>query len=119
MTGRDALGKIIAPFLTHGIYKDEAEVLEALARDYVRRHIDRYAARAAQFRSLYGTAVDRFGERVRALCAGTGDIAALADLPRPEQIVRAEDDLEEWEAAERFLARWQGVQKDLEHAAAA
>jgi hypothetical protein len=43
----------------------------------------------------------------------------LAHLTKPAQIVQVEDDLEEWEAAERFLARWQAVETDLHNAAAA
>jgi hypothetical protein len=43
----------------------------------------------------------------------------LSELGKAQQIVRAEDDLEEWEAAEQYLARWQAVQADLHDAAAA
>jgi hypothetical protein len=43
----------------------------------------------------------------------------LARLDKAAQIVQAEDDLEEWEAAERFLGRWQAVEADLQDAAAA
>jgi len=58
-------------------------------------------------------------DQVRALCGAGGEIAALAHLAKAAQIVQAEDDLEEWEAAERFLARWQAVETDLRNAAAA
>jgi hypothetical protein len=51
--------------------------------------------------------------------SGRGEIAALARLDNAAQIVQAEDDLEEWEAAERFLGRWQAVEADLQDAAAA
>jgi hypothetical protein len=40
-------------------------------------------------------------------------------LDRREQIVRAEDDLEEWLAAEELLAPWQAVKEDLQNASAA
>jgi hypothetical protein len=116
---RDAVNKIITPFLVHGICKNEAEALAMLARDYAQRQVQRYGERVAHFRSVYQTSVEHFGAQVRALCAGTGQIPALAHLPRASQVVQAEDDLEEWEAAERFLARWQAVETDLHNAAAA
>ena len=119
MGERDAIDKIIAPFLIHGIFKTEAEALGMLARDYVRRQMNRYAGRVRHFRSFYQTSVEQFADQVRALCGGCGQIAALAHLGRSAQIVQAEDDLEEWEAAERFLARWQAVETDLHNAAAA
>ena len=34
MSGPEAVKKIVAPFLTHGICKDEAEALKMLADDY-------------------------------------------------------------------------------------
>jgi hypothetical protein len=116
---RDAVNKIITPFLVHGICKTEAEALGMIARDYVQRQVTRYAERVAYFQSLYQTSREQFADQVRALCSGRGDIAALAHLDRVAQVVQAEDDLEEWEAAERFLARWQAVQTDLHNAAAA
>ncbi|HXG19678.1 MAG TPA: hypothetical protein VNN62_11480 [Methylomirabilota bacterium] len=36
-----------------------------------------------------------------------------------EQMMQAEDDLEEWQAAEELLAHWRAVEADLRHAAAA
>ena len=39
MSDVDAVKKIIAPFLTHGICKDEAEALKMLAKDYVQRQV--------------------------------------------------------------------------------
>ena len=119
MSERDAVNKIITPFLVHGICKTEAEALGMLARDYAERQVHRYADRVTHFRAVYQTSVQQFADQVRALCGGTGQIPALAHLAKPAQIVQAEDDLEEWEAAERFLARWQAVETDLHNAAAA
>jgi len=39
--------------------------------------------------------VERFAQQVMALCQGTGQIHTLEHLERPEQIMQAEDDLEE------------------------
>jgi hypothetical protein len=119
VSGQDAVEKILAPFLVHGICKSEAEALSMLARDYAQRQMQRYAERVAHFRSLYQTSVEQFAGQVGALCGGRGEIAALARLDTAAQVVQAEDDLEEWEAAERFLARWQAVEADLQDAAAA
>jgi hypothetical protein len=116
MTELDAVKKIVAPFLTHGICRDEAEALKMLADDYVKRQVGRYQERAAHFRSFYQTSVEQFAEQVAALCQGSGRVSALANLDRQQQIVRAEDDLEEWQAAEQFLARWQAVEADLQNA---
>ena len=116
---QEAVDKIITPFLVHGICKTEAEALGMLARDYVHRQVNRYAERVRHFRSLYQASVEQFADQVRALCSGRGNIAMLAYLDTAAQIVQAEDDLEEWEAAERFLARWQAVETDLHNAAAA
>src|SRR3989338_235960 len=112
----DAVKKIVAPFLTHGICKDEAEALKMLAEDYVQRQVRRYEERAEHFRSFYRTSVEQFAEQVAALCQGSGRVSALANLDRQQQIVRAEDDLEEWQAAEQFLARWHAVETDLQNA---
>jgi Family of unknown function (DUF6516) len=103
----DLLKKIIIPFLIHGICKDEAEALRMLAKDYVRRQVQRYDERVQHFRAFYQTSVERVARQVTALCWGTGRMPALGHLDRREQIVQAEDDLEEGQAAEEFLARWQ------------
>ena len=116
MTELDAVKKIVAPFLTHGICRDEAEALKMLADDYVKRQVGRYQERAAHFRSFYRTSVEQFAKQVAALCQGSGGVSALANLDRQQQIVRAEDDLEEWQAAEQFLTRWQAVETDLQNA---
>jgi len=115
----DPVKKIIAPFLTHGICKSEAEALQMLAKDYVQRQVRRYAERAEHFRAFYQTSVEQFAQQVTALCQATGQILALEHLDRHEQLMQAEDDLEEWQAAEQFLTRWQAVEADLQHAAAA
>ena len=115
----DPVKKILAPFLIHGICKDEAEALQMLAEDYAQRQVKRYAERVEHFRTFYQTSVEQFAQHVAALCAGVAQIPSLAHLDRPEQIMQVEDDLEEWQAAEQFLARWQAVETDLQHAAAA
>jgi len=115
----DPVKKIIAPFVTHGICKNEAEVLRMLATDYVQRQVRRYAERVEHFRSRYQTSVEQFTRQVAALCNGTLQIPVLDHLDRHEQLMQAEDDLEEWQAAEQFLARWQAVEADLRHAATA
>ena len=48
----DMVKKIIDPFLTHGICKDEAEALNMLAKDYVQRQVSRYQERVEHFRSF-------------------------------------------------------------------
>ena len=53
------------------------------------------------------------------MCQGVEQIPALRALERHEQIMQAEDDLEEWQAAEQFLTRWQAVEEDLQHASTA
>ena len=63
--------------------------------------------------------MEQFAQQVMALCQGIGQIPALSHLDRQEQIVRAEDDLEEWQAAEQYLTRWRAVEADLQHAATA
>jgi hypothetical protein len=119
VTERDAVSKIITPFLVHGICKTEDEALGMLARDYAQRQVNHYAERVTGFRSVYQMSLQQFADQVRTLCSGGGSIAALAHLDTAEQIVQAEDDLEEWEAAERFLARWKALEADLRNAAAA
>lgn len=105
MSETDPVKKIIAPFLTHGICKSEAEALHLLAYDYAQRQVKHYADRAQHFRSIYQTSVEQFAQQVAALCDGTEEIPALAQLDRHEQVMQAEDDLEEWQTAEQFLAR--------------
>ncbi|HEV8713804.1 MAG TPA: hypothetical protein VGX03_13380 [Candidatus Binatia bacterium] len=119
MQQEDPVKKIIAPFVIHGVCKDEAEVLRMLATDYVQRQVRRYTERVEHFRSLYQTSVEQFAQQVAALCKGTLQTPALDRLVRHEQIMQAEDDLEEWQAAEQFLVRWQAVEADLRHAATA
>ena len=53
MSTADPINKIIAPFLVHGLCRDEAEVLQMLAQDYVQRQIKRYAERVEYFRAFY------------------------------------------------------------------
>ena len=113
MSEVDTIKRIVAPFVIHGIWKDEAEALLMLARDYVQKRVRRYHHRTEHFRSCYQTSVAQFAQQVAALCQGSERIAALSHLDRREQILRAEDDLEEWEVAEEFLARWQAVEADL------
>jgi hypothetical protein len=119
MSEVDPVKKIITPFLTHGICKSEAEALRMLAKDYVQRQVKRYDERAEHFRSVYRASVEQFAQQVAALCDGTAQIPALAHLVRHEQLMQAEDDLEEWQDAEEFLARWRAVAADLQHAVAA
>jgi hypothetical protein len=115
MSELDPVKKIIAPFLIHGICKSEAEALHMLAKDYVQRQVKRYDERAEHFRSVYHTSVEQFAQQVADLCDGTAQIPALTHLARHEQLMRAEDDLEEWQAAEEFLARWRALEADLQH----
>jgi hypothetical protein len=115
----DAVKKIIDPFLTHGICKDEAEALKMLAKDYVERQVSKYQERVEHFRSFYQTTVEKFAKQVASLCQGSETIAALGHLNKQQQILQAEDDLEEWQAAEQFLARWQGVEAELPNAPSA
>lgn len=119
MSTTDPLKQIIAPFLVHGICKDEAEALQMVARDYVQRQVQRYDERVEHFRALYRTSVEQFATQVAALCQGKEPIPVLGHLDRQEQIVQAEDDLEEWQAAEQYLARWRAVEADLQHASTA
>ncbi len=119
MSKADTLKRIIAPFLVHGICKDESEALQMLARDYVQRQVKRYDERVSHFRAFYQISVECFAKQVLALCQGSEAIRALRHLDRQEQIVRAEDELEEWQAAEQYLIRWQAVEADLQHASTA
>ena len=119
MSKRDPVKAILAPFLVHGLCKNEAEALQMLAKDYAQRQVRRYGERVEQFYAFYQTSVEQFAQQVMALCQGIGQIPALSHLDRQEQIVRAEDDLEEWQAAEQYLTRWRAVEADLQHAATA
>ena len=112
----DAVKRIIDPFLAHGICKDEAEALKMLAKDYVQRQVSKYQERVEHFRSFYQTSAEKFAKQVAALCQGIDTIPALGHLNQQQQILRAEDDLEEWQAAEQFLARWQAVEAELPNA---
>ena len=109
MSEVDPVRKIIALFLIHGICKSEAGALQMLARDYVQRQLGRYTERAEHFCSFYQTSVERFAQDVAALCEGSAKVPALSHLNRHVQIMQAEDGLEEWQAAEQLLARWQAV----------
>jgi hypothetical protein len=112
----DMVRKIIDPFLIHGICKDEAEALKMLAKDYVQRQVSRYQERVEHFRSFYQVSVEEFATQVTALCQGLETIPALGHLSKQQQVLQAEDDLEEWQAAEQFLARWQAVEAELRNA---
>src|SRR5262252_8376800 len=101
MSEADPINKIIAPFLVHGLCRDKAEVLQMLAQDYVQRQIKRYAERVEYFRAFYQTTVEQFAQRVVTLCQDSEPIPALGHLAIPEQIMQAEDDLEEWQDAEQ------------------
>ena len=115
----DMVKKIIDPFLTHGICKDEAEALKMLAKDYVQRQVGRYWERVEHFRSFYQISVEEFAKQVAAVCQGFAAIPALGHLSKQQQVLQAEDDLEEWQAAEQFLARWQAVEAELRNASTA
>jgi hypothetical protein len=119
MSVADPINKIIAPFLVYGLCRDEAEVLQLLAQDYVQRQIRRYAERVESFRTFYQTTVEQFALQVAALCRDHKPISALGHLAIPEQIMQAGDDLEEWQAAEQYLGHWRAVEADLPHASTA
>ena len=119
MSEADPINKIIAPFLVHGLCRDEAEVLQMLAQDYVQRQVKRYAERVEYFRAFYQTTMEQFALQVAALCRDNEPIPALGHLAIPEQIMQAEDDLEEWQAAEQYLGHWRAVEADLPHASTA
>jgi hypothetical protein len=119
MSEADPINKIIAPFLVHGLCRDEAEVLQMLAQDSVQRQIKRYAERVEYFRAFYQTTVALFARQVVALCRDSELIPALGHLDIPEQLMQAEDDPEEWQAAEQYLGHWQAVEADLPHASTA
>ena len=97
----------------------EAEVFQMLAQDYVLRQIKRYAERVEHFRVFYQTTMEQFALQVAALCQDREPIPALGHLGIPEQIMQAEDDLEEWQAAEQYLDHWRAVEADLPHASTA
>jgi hypothetical protein len=90
--------------------------MKMLAKDYVERQVSKYQERVKHFRSFYQTTVEMFAKQVAALCQGFETIPALGHLNRQQQIFQAEDDLEEWQAAEQFLARWQAVEAELPNA---
>jgi hypothetical protein len=112
----DDVKRIINPFLAHGICKDEAEALKMLAKDYVQRQVSKYQERVEYFRSFYQTSVEEFTKQVATLCQRYEEIPSLSHLNTQRQILQTEDDLEEWQAAEQFLARWQAVEADLRDA---
>lgn len=87
-----------------------------LARDYVQRQVSKYQERVEHFRSFYQTSAEKFATQVAGLCQGFETIPALGHLSKKQQILQAEDDLEEWQAAEQLLGRWQAVEADLRHA---
>ena len=68
MSALDPINKIMAPFLVHGLCRDEAEAVQMLAKDYVRRQIKRSAERVESLRAFYQTAVGQFAQQVAALC---------------------------------------------------
>jgi hypothetical protein len=119
MSKAESINKIIAPFLVHGLCRDEAEVIQMLAQDYVQRQIKRYAERVEYFHAFYQTTVEQFALQVVALCRDHAPIPALSHLAIPAQIMQAEDDLEEWQAAEQYLGHWRAVETDLPHASTA
>lgn len=112
----DALKRITTPFITHGIYRSEEEVLQRLADEYVERKIEHYREQVERLKSTYQMDLHEFATTVQALCAGGGQLPALEHLSRAQQIMRAEDELEAWEAAEDQLTRWQAIQAELHHA---
>jgi hypothetical protein len=112
----DALKKITTPFITHGIYRSDEEVLQRLAEDYVRRQIEHYRERIERLKSTYQMELSEFAAAVQALSAGSGPIPALEHLSRAQQLMRAEDDLEEWQAAADHLRWWQTIEAELCHA---
>jgi hypothetical protein len=115
----DPLKKIIDPFLTHGICKDETEAVKMLAQDYAHRQRSKYQDRVNHFCAFYQTSLNQFADQVTALSQENGEIPALVHLSRQQQILQAEDDLEEWQAAEQFLVRWKAVEAELQNASAA
>ena len=90
-----------------------------LAQDYVQRQVGKYRQRVEHYRAFYQTSVEWFAKQTAELCQGAAAIPPLGHLSRQQQILKAEDDLEEWQAAEQFLARWQAVEAELPNAAAA
>ena len=90
-----------------------------LAKDYVQRQVSKYQERVEYFRSFYQTSAEEFAKQVAALCQGIEAIPALGHLNKQQQILQAEDDLEEWQAAEQFFIRWQAVEAELRNASTA
>jgi hypothetical protein len=112
----EALKRITTPFITHGIYRSEEEVLQRLAEEYVKRKVQYYREQVDRLKSTYQMTLDEFAAAVQALCAGRGHIPALQHLSAAQQVMRAEDDLEAWGAAEEQLKRWRTIQAELHHA---
>ena len=112
----EAIKKITTPFITHGIYQSDEEALQRIAEDYIGRQIEHYRERVERLKSTYQMNLDEFAVAVRTLCAGHGQIPALQHLSRAQQIMRVEDDLEEWQAAEDQLKRWQTIEAELRDA---
>jgi hypothetical protein len=111
----ETIKKITTPFVTHGICRSDEEVLQRMAEDYAGRQIERYRERIERLKSTYQMDLDAFAVAVQALCDGSGEILALQDLPHTQQIMQAEDDLEEWQAAEDQLKHWQTIAAELRH----
>jgi hypothetical protein len=116
---REQAVDVKAPFLVPGLCRNEAEVLQILAQDYVQRQIKRYAERVEYFRAFYQTTMEQFALQVVALCRDNELIPALGHLNVPEQIMQVEDDLEEWQGAEQYLSHWRAVEAALPHASTA
>ena len=68
MSELDPINKIMAPFLVHGLRRDEAEAVQMLAQDYVQRQLKRSAEWVESWRAFYQTAVEQFAQQVAALC---------------------------------------------------
>jgi hypothetical protein len=119
MSEADPINEVITPFVMHGLCRDEAEVLQILAQDYVQRQIKHYAERVEYFRAFYQTTIEHFARQIATLCQDSEPITTLGHLAIPEQIMQAEDDLEEWQAAEQYLSHWRAVEADLPHASTA
>ena len=66
----------MAPFLVHGLCRDEAEALQMLAQDYVQRQSKRYAERVESLCAFSQTAVEQFAQQVAALCRDSEPIPA-------------------------------------------
>ena len=88
-----------------------------LAKDYVQRAGQSISGASGAFSIFLPDVRGRVCKaEVTALCQGFGTIPALGHLSKQQQVLQAEDDLEEWQAAEQFLARWQAVEAELRNA---